>query len=72
MEKFVLRNKAGRPVFIQQEGNLTQPTVRLTPITFQWIKMLASMAGISMGAVVEQCVAYAIGNMAASDETEDR
>ena len=59
MEKFVLRNKAGQPVFIQQEGNLT---------TFQWIKMLASMAGISMGMVVEQCVAYAISNMAAIDE----
>ena len=61
MEKFVLRNKAGQPVFIQ-------PTVRLTPTTFQWIKMLASMAGISMGMVVEQCVAYAISNMAAIDE----
>ena len=68
MEKFVLRNKAGQPVFIQQEGNLTQPTVRLTPTTFQWITMLASMAGISMGMVVEQCVAYAISNMAAIDE----
>jgi hypothetical protein len=30
--------------------------------------MLASMAGISMGMVVEQCVAYAISNMAALDE----
>ena len=31
MEKFILRNKAGRPVFIQQDGNLTKPVVRLTP-----------------------------------------
>ena len=73
MEKFVLRNKAGQPVFIQQEGNLTQPTVRLTPTTLMpsrdsRVGMLASMAGISMGMVVEQCVAYAISNMAAIDE----
>lgn len=31
MEKFILKNKNGRPVFIQQKGNLTKPTVRLTP-----------------------------------------
>ena len=42
MEKFILKNKNGRPVFIQQKGNLTKPTVRLTPTTFQWIKMLST------------------------------
>lgn len=71
MEKFILKNKNGRPVFIQQKGNLTKPTVRLTPTTFQWIKMLSSMADIDMGDIVEQCVAYAISNMAALDENEE-
>lgn len=71
MEKFILKNDAGQPVFIQQKGNLTKPTVRLTPATFQWIKMLSSTAGISMGSVVEQCVVYAISNMAAVDENEE-
>lgn len=71
MEKFILKNKAGRPVFIQQKGNLTKPTVRLTPATFQWIKMLSSMADTDMGDVVEQCVTYAISNMAAIDESEE-
>lgn len=46
MEKFILKNRNGRPVFIQQKGNLTKPTVRLTPTTFQWIKMLSSMAAL--------------------------
>lgn len=64
-------NKNGRPVFIQQKGNLTKPTVRLTPTTFQWIKMLSSMADTDMGDIVEQCVAYAISNMAALDENEE-
>lgn len=68
MEKFILKNRAGRPVFIQQKGNLTRPTVRLTPATFQWIKMLSSMADTDMGDVVEQCVVYAISNTAAIDE----
>ena len=71
MEKFILKNKNGRPVFIQQKGNLTKPTVRLTPTTFQWIKMLSSMANLSMGSIVEQCVAYAISNMAAIDENKE-
>ena len=71
MEKFILKNKNGRPVFIQQKGNLTKPTVRLTPTTFQWIKMLSSMADPDMGDIVEQCVAYAISNMAALDENEE-
>ena len=71
MEKFILKNEAGQPVFIQQKGKLTKPTVRLTPTTFQWIKMLAGMANISMGSIVEQCVAYAITNMAAVDENEE-
>ena len=71
MEKFILKNKNGRPVFIQQKGNLTKPTVRLTPTTFQWIKMLSSMADTDMGDIVEQCVAYAISNMAALDENEE-
>lgn len=56
MEKFVLKNEDGQPVFIQQKGNLTKPTVRLTPTTFQWIKMLSGMANLSMGSIVEQCV----------------
>lgn len=71
MEKFILKNKNGRPVFIQQKGNLTKPTVRLTPTTFQWIKMLSSMADTDMGDIVEQRVAYAISNMAALDENEE-
>lgn len=71
MEKFILKNKNGRPVFIQQKGNLTKPAVRLTPTTFQWIKMLSSMADTDMGDIVEQCVAYAISNMAALDENEE-
>ena len=71
MEKFILKNRNGRPVFIQQKGNLTKPTVRLTPTTFQWIKMLSSMADTDMGDIVEQYVAYAISNMAALDENEE-
>lgn len=71
MEKFVLKNEDGQPVFIQQKGNLTKPTVRLTPTTFQWIKMLSGMANLSMGSIVEQCVAYAISNMAAIDENKE-
>lgn len=71
MEKFILKNKNGRPVFIQQKGNLTKPTVQLTPTTFQWIKMLSSKADTDMGDIVEQCVAYAINNMAALDENEE-
>lgn len=68
MEKFILRDKAGSPVFIQQPGNLDRPTVRLTPTTFQWVKMLAKMADSDMGDVVEQCVIYAISNMAAKED----
>ena len=71
MEKFIQKNKNAPPVFIQQKGNLTNPTVRLTPTTFQWIKMLSSMADTDMGEIVEQCVAYAISNMAALDEKEE-
>ena len=72
MDKVILKNRAGKPVFIQQPGNLERPTVRLTPTTFQWIKMLSSMADTDMGDVVEQCVAYAIGNMAAIEPKEDK
>lgn len=68
MDAFTLRDKKGRPVFIQQEGNLTKPTVRLTPTSFQWVKLLAMTADISMGSVVEQCVSYAIQHMAALEE----
>ena len=72
MDKFILRNRAGAPVFIQQPGNLTRPTVRLTPTTFQWVKMLSSMADTDLGDVVEQCVTYAISNMAAIEPKEDK
>ena len=40
MEKFILRNKAGRPVFIQQDGNLTKPVVRLTPGNYMKVNVL--------------------------------
>ena len=33
MEKFILKNKNGRPVFIQQPGNLKNPAVRVMPAT---------------------------------------
>lgn len=33
--------------------------------------MLSSMADTDMGDIVEQCVAYAISNMAALDENEE-
>lgn len=71
MEKFILRNTAGRPVFIQQDGNLTKPVVRLTPGNYMKVNMLANVAGISLGAVIEQCVDYAFDNMAAIDPNEE-
>ena len=55
MEKFILRNKAGRPVFIQQDGNLTKPVVRLTPAN--------NIKG--------NMVAHAFDNMAAIDPNEE-
>ena len=71
MEKFILRNKAGRPVFIQQDGNLMKPVVRLTPGNYMKVNMLANVAGISLGAVIEQCVDSAFDNMAAIDPNEE-
>ena len=71
MEKFILRNKAGRPVFIQQDGNLTKPVVRGAPGADKKGNMLANVAGISLGAVIEQCVDYAFDNMAAIDPNEE-
>ena len=71
MEKFILRNKAGRPVFIQRDGNLTKPVVRLPPENYMKVNMLANVAGISLGAVIEQCVDYAFDNMAAIDPNEE-
>lgn len=71
MEKFILKNKAGRPVFIQQPGNPKGPPVRLIPVTYMKVNMLAEVAGITMGQVIEQCVDYAFNNMAAIDENKE-
>lgn len=71
MDKFILKDDKGKPVFIQQEENLTKPVVRLTPECYQLVKVLASSANISMGCVIGQCVTYAVANMAASLEQED-
>lgn len=71
MEKFILRNKAGRPVFIQQPGHPKNPPVRLVPETYMKVNMLAEVAGITLGQVIEQCVDYAFNNMAATDPSEE-
>lgn len=68
MEKFILKNKNGRPVFIQQ---LRQPSVRLIPETYMKVNMLAEVAGITLGQVIQQCVDYAFNNMAAVDPKEE-
>ena len=71
MEKFILKKQAGRPVFIQQPGNPKGPRVRLIPETYMKVNMLAEVAGITMGQVIEQCVDYAFNNMAAIDENKE-
>lgn len=71
MEKFILKNKNGRPVFIQQPGNLKNPPVRLIPETYMKVNMLAEVAGITLGQVIQQCVDYAFNNMAAVDPKEE-
>ena len=63
MEKFILKNKNGRPVFI--------PPVRLIPETYMKVNMLAEVAGITLGQVIQQCVDYAFNNMAAVDPKEE-
>lgn len=40
-----------------------QPIVRLKPSYYQLLEQLKKQTGLSLGAIVEQCIDYAIENM---------
>ena len=44
-----------------------QPIVRLKPSYYQLLEQLKKQTGLSLGAIVEQCIDYAIENMEKGD-----